>query len=242
MTDTPEDERAFFSRVDAFLKLANDQCEGAERPHVSASFLFAVTRFHAWEAARTCKSGDEMASLFSEVPEAIANTLTIAEQCDFDFSFGGSHYPDFSTPKGETKKTLLRNLAEDGLKNRLRQLGIKGKESLRYRERLDMELDVLNGQFGIMLWSASPNDQPLFGGTLCVGSPILRSPVLATGGNAGQPDCSGQLSFHFSHAYMSSFFLSTHDSLYAQYWYRDPGFAAPNAVGFTDALHFVLCP
>ncbi len=92
------------------------------------------------------KNGDEMASLFAEVPEAITNTLAIAEQCDFDFSFGGSHYPDFSTPKGKTKKTLLRNLAEDGLKDRLRQLGIKGKEAQRYRERLDMELDVINGQ------------------------------------------------------------------------------------------------
>jgi len=62
MTESPEDERAFFGRADAFLKLANDQCEAAERPHVSASFLFAVTRFHAFEAARTCKSGEELAA------------------------------------------------------------------------------------------------------------------------------------------------------------------------------------
>ncbi len=91
------------------------------------------------------KSADEMASLFAEVPEAITNTLAIAEQCDFGFSFGGSHYPDFPTPGGETKKTLLRSLAEGGLDKRLRQLGIEGGESARYRERLAMELDVING-------------------------------------------------------------------------------------------------
>lgn len=61
MTETPEDERAFFARVDAFLELANERCSDAERAHVSASFLFAVTRFHAWEAARTCSSGEELA-------------------------------------------------------------------------------------------------------------------------------------------------------------------------------------
>lgn len=55
-----EQERAFFARADAFLALANDQCRAAERAHVSAAFLFALTRFHAWEAARTCSSGDEL--------------------------------------------------------------------------------------------------------------------------------------------------------------------------------------
>jgi DNA polymerase-3 subunit alpha len=92
------------------------------------------------------KSGDEMSRLFAEVPEAITNTLAIAEACEFDFSFGGSHYPDFPTPKEESKKTLLRKLAEEGLEGRLVQLDIQGAEAERYRERLDMELDVINGQ------------------------------------------------------------------------------------------------
>ncbi|MBT4431913.1 MAG: DNA polymerase III subunit alpha, partial [Nitrospinaceae bacterium] len=92
------------------------------------------------------KSADEMAALFAEVPEAISNSLVIAEQCDFDFNFGGSHYPDFETPGGETKKTLLKNLAEKGLEDRLALLAIEGEEAVPYRERLAMELDVINSQ------------------------------------------------------------------------------------------------
>ncbi|MFK7742992.1 MAG: DUF3144 domain-containing protein [Planctomycetota bacterium] len=60
MTESSEDERAFFARADAFLQMANEQCSAAERPHVSASFLFALTRFHAFEAARTCKTSEEL--------------------------------------------------------------------------------------------------------------------------------------------------------------------------------------
>ena len=92
------------------------------------------------------KTADEMAALFSEVPEAISNSLVIAEQCDFDFNFGGSHYPDFETPEGETKHTLLKSLAEKGLEDRLELLSIQGDEAVPYHERLAMELDVINSQ------------------------------------------------------------------------------------------------
>jgi len=92
------------------------------------------------------KSAGEMEALFGETPEALKNTLVIAEQCDFDFSFGGSHYPDFETPKGETKKTLLSELAEKGLEERLQKLAIEGEEAMRYRSRLAMELDVISSQ------------------------------------------------------------------------------------------------
>jgi len=92
------------------------------------------------------KTADEMEALFGETPEALENTLAIAEQCDFDFRFGGSHYPDFETPEGETKKTLLSGLAEKGLEERLRRLAIEGGEAERYRSRLAMELEVINSQ------------------------------------------------------------------------------------------------
>ncbi|MBI3025613.1 MAG: DNA polymerase III subunit alpha, partial [Candidatus Tectomicrobia bacterium] len=92
------------------------------------------------------KSAEEMARLFREVPEAIANTLAIAERCGFAFDFGGSHYPDFPIPEGVDRKTYLRRLAEEGLERRLAQLGIQGAEARRYRERLAMELGVINSQ------------------------------------------------------------------------------------------------
>ena len=92
------------------------------------------------------KTAAEMEALFGEVPDALANTLTIAEQCDFEFTFGAAHYPDFETPDGADKKEYLKRTAEEGLARKLAQFGIEGAEAERYRERLKMELEVINSQ------------------------------------------------------------------------------------------------
>ena len=92
------------------------------------------------------KDAAEMEALFAEVPEALSNTLAIAEQCDFDFDFGAAHYPDFQTPDGAGKKEYLRRSAEEGLARLLERFGIEGPEAERYRARLEMELGVINSQ------------------------------------------------------------------------------------------------
>ncbi|MBK8180620.1 MAG: hypothetical protein IPK67_17330 [Planctomycetes bacterium] len=102
--------------------------------------------------------------------------------------------------------------------------------------------NVLNRKPGIMLWSTQAGATPLGGGTLCLASPVIRTPGQASGGSpAPQIDCSGQYSFHFSHAYIQTYFLAPGQTIRAQYWSRDPGFAAPNNVGLTNALSFVIC-
>jgi DNA polymerase-3 subunit alpha len=40
----------------------------------------------------------EMSRLFAEVPEALSNTLLVAERCNVDLSFKGYHLPDFPVP------------------------------------------------------------------------------------------------------------------------------------------------
>ncbi len=92
------------------------------------------------------KDAAEMEALFGETPEALANTLAIAEQCDFEFDFGAAHYPDFKTPDGVDKKEYLARAAEEGLARKLARFGIEGAEAERYRERLRMELEVISGQ------------------------------------------------------------------------------------------------
>lgn len=47
------------------------------------------------------KSGDEMAELFPDCPEALENTLRIAEQCNLDFDFGSHHLPRFPLEEGQ---------------------------------------------------------------------------------------------------------------------------------------------
>lgn len=98
---------------------------------------------------------------------------------------------------------------------------------------------VRPNQPGILLWSHGANNQPFFGGTLCVSPPVNRTPGQSSGGSA---TCSGTYSFHFSRAYMASKGLIAGTVLYSQYWSRDQGFPAPNNVGLTDGIRFTMAP
>ncbi len=102
-------------------------------------------------------------------------------------------------------------------------------------------LRVRSHQNGMLLWSRTQQSTPFGGGTLCVGSPIRRTPVQNAGGLA-PADCSGQYSFHFSPAFLRTEGFSAGDSLYAQFYGRDPGFPAPANITLTDAAAFILLP
>jgi hypothetical protein len=103
--------------------------------------------------------------------------------------------------------------------------------------------NVLNNKVGILIWSHSPAATPFGGGTLCLGAPITRTAGQASGGTPPPVNnCSGTYSYHFSQAYMVANGLGAGMSIYAQYWSRDTGYAAPNNVGLTDAVGFTICP
>jgi DNA polymerase-3 subunit alpha len=83
-------------------------------------------------------SAEEMATLFPETPEALANTVRIAEMCEVDLEFGNYHLPIFEVPEGHDARTYLRFLCEQGLKNKYDVL------TPQIKERLDYELDVIH--------------------------------------------------------------------------------------------------
>lgn len=85
------------------------------------------------------RSPEEMARIFSEVPDAITNTLLIAERCNVDLSFKGYHLPDFPLPTGVSSSDYLRSLCEQGL---TRRYGDRAGDPI-IRERLDYELGVI---------------------------------------------------------------------------------------------------
>ncbi|MDR1250304.1 MAG: DNA polymerase III subunit alpha, partial [Treponema sp.] len=65
------------------------------------------------------KTGDEMAALFPEYPEAIANTVRIAERCKTEVPMPGPLLPDFDIPQGfANADEYLRHLTLDGLEKR----------------------------------------------------------------------------------------------------------------------------
>src|SRR5512147_2672043 len=86
------------------------------------------------------RTPEEMSRLFAEVPEALSNTLLIAERCNVDLSFKGYHLPDFPVPEGFTAETRLRYLCEQGAQKRYEARA----NSPEVRERLDYELGIIH--------------------------------------------------------------------------------------------------
>ena len=82
--------------------------------------LSDTKRMRYQEAQFFLRSADEMKALFSEVPEAVLNTVQVAEQCDLNIKNGkgAEHYPVFQPPETWTRQGYLRKLLCDGLKKR----------------------------------------------------------------------------------------------------------------------------
>ena len=84
------------------------------------------------------KSTDEMYDLFSMVPEACENTNKIAEQCNFEFTFGETKLPYFRAPDGMDNQAYFEKLCWEGLERRY-----PGKVTDALRERLSHEINVV---------------------------------------------------------------------------------------------------
>ncbi|TNF33502.1 MAG: DNA polymerase III subunit alpha [Gammaproteobacteria bacterium] len=94
------------------------------------------------------RSPEEMAELFSDIPEALANSVEIARRCSVQIGLGTYFLPKYPVPQGHTEDSFCREQAHAGLTERLQVLQSvrpEGKpldESV-YRQRLDFELDVI---------------------------------------------------------------------------------------------------
>jgi DNA polymerase III subunit alpha len=88
------------------------------------------------------KSAEEMAALFADLPEALANSVEIARRCTLTLSFGTYHLPHFPVPAGETPDAYLAARAREGLAQRLAEIP-PARPLADYQARLDYELDVI---------------------------------------------------------------------------------------------------
>ena len=97
------------------------------------------------------KSAEEMRALFSDIPEALDNTVVIAQRCAFYPKRIDPILPAFPTTEGRSEAEELRAQSKAGLKERLETLVFTGETSEEeraatektYGERLDYELDVI---------------------------------------------------------------------------------------------------
>lgn len=83
------------------------------------------------------KDADEMAALFPNHPEALANTVKIAERCQVKFEFGKYHLPEFDVPEGYTALQYLQKLCDEGFAVRY------PKDDGTVRARLQYEIDMI---------------------------------------------------------------------------------------------------
>jgi DNA polymerase-3 subunit alpha len=90
------------------------------------------------------KSPEEMYARFPDLAEAVQRTQEIAERCDLELDLKTRHFPHFEPPQGKRADQFLRELCEQGLRERYGNGKGPAKPLAAARDRLDHELAVIN--------------------------------------------------------------------------------------------------
>lgn len=85
------------------------------------------------------KSAEEMAQLFEDCPQAIENTLEIAEKCNLKIELGKMHYPAYAPPEGISREEYFRSLCREGFKRRYDARAVDSE----LKQRLEYEISVI---------------------------------------------------------------------------------------------------
>ncbi|MBU1224172.1 MAG: DNA polymerase III subunit alpha [Gammaproteobacteria bacterium] len=93
------------------------------------------------------KTPDEMAELFADLPEALANSVEIAKRCNLTLELGKSRLPDFPTPDGMSLDDYMRQRSFEGLHERMAHLypdeAVRASRLPEYTARLEFELGTI---------------------------------------------------------------------------------------------------
>ncbi len=84
------------------------------------------------------KTPDEMSEIFSDLPDAIENTVKIAEKCNVEIPLGAWFFPKYNLPDGKTDAGYLEELAWEALPQKVEEVTEIAKERIKY------ELSVIN--------------------------------------------------------------------------------------------------
>src|SRR6266852_1210775 len=77
------------------------------------------------------KSTEEICALFADLPEAITNTVEIAERCNLKLEFGSAKFPEYVPPAGKTRERYLRELCREGLRKRYGERAVTDAELIK---------------------------------------------------------------------------------------------------------------
>ncbi len=90
------------------------------------------------------KSAEQMCELFADIPDAIDNTLALAQRCNIEMRLGTYFLPNYPVPDDETLDTWIQKQAREGLEERLAKNPLApGKTREDYFERLEFELNTI---------------------------------------------------------------------------------------------------
>jgi DNA polymerase-3 subunit alpha len=106
------------------------------------------------------RSAEEMKARFAEVPEAVQNTLEVAEKCNVEIEFDKLHYPVFHPPEHFTREGYLRHLVVEGLRKRYGiQARVEGSEFIVERVEDPRRLPTYEVVQSLKSKVPSPEDQ-----------------------------------------------------------------------------------
>jgi DNA polymerase III subunit alpha len=126
-----------------FLEAADYKAHEARVCIAQGSLLGDQRRPRTFTPEQYFKSQEEMARLFADAPQALANALEIARRCNLEIALGRTRLPAFPTPPGVTLDQHLKNAAEAGLERRMGELGLSAGARERYQARLDFEIRTI---------------------------------------------------------------------------------------------------
>ncbi len=108
------------------------------------ALLADPTRVRRYSEEQYLKTGEEMAVLFADAPELLANTVEVAKRCSLEIKLGASMLPAYPVPEGSDTDQFLREESARGLAGRLRETApAPGAAADGYALRLDLELGVI---------------------------------------------------------------------------------------------------
>jgi DNA polymerase-3 subunit alpha len=119
-----------------FLERADFEAHEARVCIHDGALLAEPSRVRRYSEEQYLKSPAEMAELFADAPELLANTVEVAKRCSLEITLGASMLPAYPVPAGKSEADYLREESVQGLVARTRT-------SPDYQHRLDMELGVI---------------------------------------------------------------------------------------------------
>jgi DNA polymerase-3 subunit alpha len=106
-------------------------------------------RPHLYSPSQYLRNAEEMMNLFEDIPEAIENSVLIAQRCNLELTLGEYYLPHFPAPEGMDEDSCLKEAADTGLLRILSEVDENNADDplhnqQQYKDRLATELGVIN--------------------------------------------------------------------------------------------------